>query len=72
MTGCLDEGQVHLSKIAWLLGFSDASAFTQCTQALDRKDAEPAANNRRTTRLEPDPISGFASKVVAEARRVTS
>ena len=67
MTGCLDEGQLHVSKIAWLLGFSDA-----CTQALDRKDAEPAANNWRTTRLEPDPISGFASKVVAEARRVTS
>ena len=28
MTGCLDEGQLHVSKIAWLLGFSDVSAFT--------------------------------------------
>ena len=70
MTGCLDEGQLHVSKIAWLLGFSDASAFTQ--RRWIGKDAEPAANDRRTTQLEPDPISGFASKVVAEARRVTS
>ena len=70
MTGCLDEGQLHVSKIAWLL--SDVSAFTHTRRRWIGKTPEPAANNRRTTRLEPDPISGFASKVVAEARRVTS
>jgi AraC-like DNA-binding protein len=37
----LNDRKLHVSKIAWLLGFSEVSAFTHaCMQALDRKDTE--------------------------------
>jgi len=35
--------KLHVSKIAWLLGFQEVSAFTHAFQALDRKDAAPNA-----------------------------
>jgi hypothetical protein len=39
-----------LSKIAWLLGFNEVSAFTYI-QAVDWKDAEPDAYNCRIFRF---------------------
>src|SRR5262245_13673094 len=35
--------KLHVSKIAWLLGFQEVSAFTHAFQALDLKDAAPNA-----------------------------
>ena len=37
----LDDRKLHVSKIAWLLGFREVSAFTNAF----RKDAEPDADN---------------------------
>jgi hypothetical protein len=46
----LNDRKLHVSKIAWLLGFSEVSAFTHAC-ALDRKDAEADACNRRIFRF---------------------
>jgi AraC-like DNA-binding protein len=52
----LDDRKLHVSKIAWLLGFHEVSAFTPCIQALDWKDAEPEADSRRLLREVPRPL----------------
>ena len=36
----LDDRKLHVSKIAWLLGFREVSAFTHACKTLDRKDPE--------------------------------
>ena len=43
----LDDRKLHVSKIAWLLGFQRGERIHACIQALDRKDAEPDADSRR-------------------------
>src|SRR4029450_7843933 len=43
----LDDRKLHVSKIAWLLGFHEVSAFTACLQALDWQDTARDANSRR-------------------------
>ena len=42
----LDDPNLHISKIAWLLGFKRSECFHACIHAVDRKDAEPDAYNR--------------------------